>query len=46
MKLNLPMFRPYGPLSNRGTPSGLRRTHILQKAAGKMFYQWAEVIMT
>ncbi|GAB6032279.1 hypothetical protein CHUAL_010920 [Chamberlinius hualienensis] len=44
MKLNLPMFRPSGPLANRGTPSGLRRTHILQKAAGKMFYQWAEAI--
>ncbi|XP_022249198.1 protein unc-80 homolog isoform X2 [Limulus polyphemus] len=44
MKLNLPMFRPSGPLGNRGTPSGLRRTHILQRAAGRMFYQWAEAI--
>uniref|UniRef100_T1IVG6 Uncharacterized protein n=1 Tax=Strigamia maritima TaxID=126957 RepID=T1IVG6_STRMM len=44
MKLNLPMFRLSGPLSNRGTPSGLRRTHILQRSAGRMFYQWAEAL--
>ncbi|KAG1666378.1 Protein unc-80 [Nymphon striatum] len=44
MKLNLPMFRPSGPLANRGMPSGHQRTHLLQKAAGKMFYQWAEAI--
>ena len=43
MKLNFPIFRPSGPLSNRGAPSGLRRTHILQRTAGKMFHQWAEV---
>lgn len=24
--------------------SGVRRTHILQRAAGKMFYQWGEII--
>lgn len=44
MKLNLPVFRPSGPLANRGTPSGLHRTHILQRAAGKLFFQWAEAI--
>ena len=43
MKLNFPIFRPSGPLSNRGAPSGLRRTPILQRTAGKMFHQWAEV---
>ncbi|EEC09386.1 hypothetical protein IscW_ISCW007182, partial [Ixodes scapularis] len=43
MKLNLPVFRPSGPLANRGTPSGMHRTHILQRAAGKLFFQWAEV---
>jgi hypothetical protein len=43
MKLNFPIFRPSGPLSNRGAPSGLRRTHILQRTAGKLFHQWAEV---
>ncbi|XP_077556955.1 unc80, NALCN channel complex subunit isoform X2 [Haemaphysalis longicornis] len=44
MKLNLPVFRPSGPLANRGTPSGLHRTHILQRAAGKLFFHWAEAI--
>ena len=44
MKLNLPFFRPSGPLSNRGTPSGQRRTHILQRLGGRMFFSWAEVI--
>lgn len=24
--------------------SGVRRTHILQRAAGKMFYQWGEIL--
>ncbi|CAG2053074.1 unnamed protein product [Timema podura] len=43
MKLNFPIFRPSGPMATRGAPSGMRRTHILQRAAGKMFYQWAEV---
>jgi len=41
MKLNF--FRPSGQMSNRGAPSGLRHTHILQCTAGKMFHQWAEV---
>lgn len=43
MKLNLPFYRPSGPLSNRGTPSGQRRTHILQRLGGRMFFTWAEV---
>lgn len=46
MKLNFPMFRPSGPLPPRGAPNGQKRTHILQQAAGKMFYQWGEVIET
>lgn len=28
----------------RGNNSGIRRAHIMQRAAGKMFHQWAEVI--
>lgn len=41
MKQNLASFRPSGPNINQKTPlpSGARRTHILQRAAGKMFYQ-------
>uniref|UniRef100_A0A7I4YUG5 UNC80 domain-containing protein n=1 Tax=Haemonchus contortus TaxID=6289 RepID=A0A7I4YUG5_HAECO len=30
-----------GPLANRGTPSGTRRMHSLQRTAGRYFYQWA-----
>ncbi|XP_071444564.1 protein unc-80 homolog isoform X1 [Hetaerina americana] len=44
MKHNFPVFRQSGPHSSRTTPSGMRRTHVLQKAAGKMFFQWAEAI--
>ncbi|KAG8225920.1 hypothetical protein J437_LFUL005956 [Ladona fulva] len=44
MKLNFPIFRQSGPHSSRSVPSGLRRTHILQRTAGKMFFQWAEAI--
>ncbi|XP_030758641.1 protein unc-80 homolog isoform X4 [Sitophilus oryzae] len=45
MKLSFPMFRPSGPLPTRGSShSGNRRSHIMQRAAGKMFHQWAEVI--
>ncbi|KAE8737653.1 hypothetical protein FOCC_FOCC016879, partial [Frankliniella occidentalis] len=56
MKHNLSMFRPSGPLPRDpkvgglggglagGLPTGLRRTHLLQRAAGKMFSQWAEAI--
>ncbi|KAJ8917160.1 hypothetical protein NQ315_012652 [Exocentrus adspersus] len=42
MKLNFPMFRPSGPLPPRGASTGVRRSHIMQRTAGKMFYQWAE----
>ncbi|XP_031332358.1 protein unc-80 homolog isoform X3 [Photinus pyralis] len=44
MKLSFPMFRPSGPLPTRGPNSGIRRSHITQRAAGKMFYQWAEIV--
>ncbi|KAL0270475.1 UNVERIFIED_CONTAM: hypothetical protein PYX00_007876 [Menopon gallinae] len=44
MKLNFPVFRPSMPNQNRGPPSGMRRTHILQRSSGKLFYQWAEAI--
>lgn len=43
MKLNLPAYRPSGPLPPKGSSSGLRRSHVMQRAAGKMFHQWAEV---
>ena len=42
MKLNLPLFRSSGPLHNKPV-TGAKRTHVLQRAAGKLFYQWAEV---
>lgn len=38
------MFRQSGPLPPRGPTTGIRRCHIMQRAAGKMFYQWAEVL--
>ena len=44
MKLNFPMFRPSMPSQARGAPSGIRRTHILQRSSGKLFYQWAEAL--
>ncbi|XP_043466068.1 protein unc-80 homolog isoform X3 [Leptopilina heterotoma] len=44
MKLNFPLFRPSMPLNNRSSSTGLRRTHLLQRSAGKLFYQWAEAI--
>lgn len=47
IKQNLTSFRPSGPNISARIPStsgSLRRTHILQRAAGKMFYQWGEVI--
>ncbi|KAK6643812.1 hypothetical protein RUM43_000075 [Polyplax serrata] len=44
MKLNFPVFRPSMPLQTRGTNSGTRRTHILQRSSGKLFYQWAEAL--
>ncbi|XP_071097692.1 protein unc-80 homolog [Haliotis cracherodii] len=43
MKLNLPSFRhTVAALQNRGQPSGYRRNLMLQKAAGRLFYSWAE----
>jgi protein unc-80 len=45
MRLNFPMFRSSVP--SRGStaaPSGLRRSHMFQRYAGKMFYQWAEAV--
>lgn len=47
IKQNLTSFRPSGPnLGGARVPlsSGVRRTHILQRAAGKMFYQWGEIL--
>lgn len=46
IKQNLTSFRPSGPNIGARVPlsSSVRRTHILQRAAGKMFYQWGEVI--
>ncbi|XP_021380201.1 protein unc-80 homolog isoform X3 [Mizuhopecten yessoensis] len=47
MHLNLPSFRhSASALQNRGQPSGYRRTLTLQKAAGRMFYAWAENLGT
>ncbi|XP_042207937.1 protein unc-80 homolog isoform X3 [Homarus americanus] len=45
IKMSLPMYRPSVPLS-RTPPSGARRMNILQRAAGRMFYQWAEALGT
>lgn len=44
MKHNFPMFRPSGPINNRNASTTLRRVHVLQRTAGKLFYQWAEVL--
>ncbi|EFN85740.1 Uncharacterized protein KIAA1843 [Harpegnathos saltator] len=44
MKHNFPMFRPSMPINNRNAPSALRRIHVLQRTAGKLFYQWAEAV--
>ncbi|CAG9815242.1 unnamed protein product [Phaedon cochleariae] len=44
MKFNVPAYRPSGPLPARGNSTGVRRSHIMQRSAGKMFYQWAEAI--
>lgn len=46
IKQNLTSFRPSGPNIGARMPlsSGVRRTHMLQRAAGKMFFQWGEVI--
>lgn len=43
MKQNLASFRPSGPINSRASVvTSVRRVHILQRSAGKMFYQWAE----
>jgi protein unc-80 len=46
MKHHLASFRPSGvPIQNRASVStSIRRVHILQRAAGKSFYQWAECL--
>ncbi|XP_072743186.1 protein unc-80 homolog isoform X2 [Anoplolepis gracilipes] len=44
MKHNFPMFRPSVPINNRNASTALRRVHVLQRTAGKLFYQWAEAI--
>ncbi|KAL0104477.1 hypothetical protein PUN28_017301 [Cardiocondyla obscurior] len=44
MKHNFPMFRPSVPMNNRNASTALRRVHVLQRTAGKLFYQWAEAI--
>lgn len=47
IKQNLITFRPSGHnIGNRmpSTTGSVRRTQMLQRAAGKMFYQWGEVI--
>ena len=44
MKHNLPSFRHnVHALQNRGQPSGYRRNLVMQRAAGRLFYSWAEV---
>lgn len=46
LKHNLPLFRPSGPPpSSRPNPNSARRTHLLQRTAGNIFYQWAEVCL-
>ncbi|XP_076436361.1 protein unc-80 homolog isoform X3 [Babylonia areolata] len=43
MKHNLPSFRHnVNALQNRGQPSGYRRNLVMQRAAGRLFYSWAE----
>lgn len=32
------------PTHARNGPSGMRRQHIIQRSAGKLFYQWAEAL--
>ncbi|XP_067617924.1 protein unc-80 homolog isoform X6 [Eurosta solidaginis] len=50
MKHNIPGYRPSGTNLNinqskhQATSTSTRRTHILQRAAGKMFHQWAEML--
>ncbi|XP_073988249.1 unc80, NALCN channel complex subunit isoform X3 [Rhodnius prolixus] len=45
LKQNLPLFRPSGPpATNRPNSNNTRKSHILQRTAGNMFYQWAEAL--
>ncbi|XP_054724860.1 protein unc-80 homolog [Uloborus diversus] len=44
MRTNLPIVRSSNLHAHRITHSDLRRTDALQKASGKLFYQWAEAI--
>ncbi|XP_076677709.1 unc80, NALCN channel complex subunit isoform X4 [Andrena cerasifolii] len=44
MKSNFPIFRPSVPINNRTTSTLHTRVHVLQRTAGKLFYQWAEAI--
>ncbi|XP_015178627.1 PREDICTED: protein unc-80 homolog isoform X2 [Polistes dominula] len=44
MKVNFPIFRPSVPMNNRNASAAMRRIHMLQRTAGKLFYQWAEAI--
>ncbi|XP_066582663.1 protein unc-80 homolog [Prorops nasuta] len=44
MKLNFPMFRPSMAINNRSGSSTLRPIPVLQRTAGKLFYQWAEAL--
>ncbi|CAK9824157.1 Protein unc-80 homolog [Anthophora retusa] len=44
MKMNFPMFRPSVAINNRNASTVQSRIHVLQRTAGKLFYQWAEAI--
>ncbi|XP_055382818.1 protein unc-80 homolog isoform X2 [Condylostylus longicornis] len=44
MKHNVTTYRPSGPNINATRAPIARRTHILQRTAGKMFHQWAELL--
>ncbi|XP_034179249.1 unc80, NALCN channel complex subunit isoform X3 [Osmia lignaria lignaria] len=44
MKMNFPIFRPSMPIHNRNATTVLSRVHVLQRTAGKLFYQWAEAL--
>ncbi|XP_071534011.1 protein unc-80 homolog isoform X8 [Panulirus ornatus] len=43
IKMSLPLYRPSVPHS-RAVHSGGRRMNVMQRAAGRMFYQWAEAL--
>ncbi|BES88439.1 unc-80 homolog (Hypothetical protein) [Nesidiocoris tenuis] len=45
MKHNMSLSRPSGPHNSiRNSSTTVRRSHIVQRAMGNMFYQWAEVL--